>query len=43
MKSNDKDYFVALIRKNINILIFSILNNEDIIQKENNILLLKVL
>ena len=40
MKSNDKDYFVVLIRKNINILLFSIQNNEDIIQKENNILLL---
>ena len=38
--SNDKDYFVILIRKNINILLFSIQNNEDIIQKENNVLLL---
>ena len=40
MKSNDKDYFVILIRKNINSLLFSIQNNEDIIQKENNVLLL---
>ena len=40
MKSNDKDYFVILIRKNINSLLFSIQNNEDIIQKENNFLLL---
>ena len=40
MKSNDKDYFVILIRKNINSLLFTIQNNEDIIQKENNILLL---
>ena len=40
MKSNDKGFFVILIRKNINSLLFSIQNNEDIIQKENNILLL---
>ncbi len=40
LKSDDKNYFIALIRKNINSLIFSIQNNEDIIQKENNVLLL---
>ena len=40
MKSNDKDYFLILIRKNINSLLFSIQNNEDIIQKENNVLIL---
>ena len=39
-RSNDKNYFIIVIRKNINSLLFSIQNNEDIIQKENNILLL---
>ena len=40
IRSDDKTYFTALIRKNIQNLIFSIENNEDIIQKENNVLLL---
>ena len=40
MKSNDKTYFIILIRKNVNSLLFSIQNNEDINQKENNVLLL---
>ena len=40
MRSEDKTYFISLIRKNINNLIFSIENNEDIIQKENNVLLM---
>ena len=40
LRSDDKSYFIALIRKNIHNLIFSIENNEDVIQKENNILIL---
>ena len=40
MRSEDKTYFISLIRKNINNLIFSIENNEDVIQKENNVLLM---
>ena len=40
MRSNDKNYFIIVIRKNINSLLFCIQNNEDIIQKENNVLLL---
>ena len=40
MKSNDKDYFIILIRKIISNLLFTIQNNEDCIQKENNIQLL---
>ena len=41
LRSEDKNYFKKiLIRKNLNNLIFSIENNEDIIQKENNVLLM---
>ena len=40
LRADDKNYFIALIRKNIHNLIFSIKNNDDIIQKENNVLLL---
>ena len=40
LRAEDKSYFIALIKKNILNLIFSIENNDDIIQKENNVLLL---
>ena len=40
LRTEDKNYFIALIKKNILNLIFSIENNDDIIQKENNVLLL---
>ena len=40
LRAEDKSYFIALIKKNIINLIFSIENNDDIIQKENNVLLL---
>ena len=39
-KSHDKNDFIILIKRNINNLLFTIQNNEDIILKENNVQLL---